>query len=139
VQLDDQFFPQIDLSQTILDRVRPQPYFVREVDYVAPELLRDGLDAQKDDAGRSFMYGLGMLALELASGRPPFYTTADCENAFVLATRVIDQGLTPSVSSTMDGAVARIAKICLNHDPSKRPNPEQLIPVLSKLVEANSH
>lgn len=135
VVLDEALEPFIDLSCIVLDRVRPRPYVFKAVDYVAPELLRGGLDRQKGNASPSFVYSIGMLALELASGKPPFYSTPNCENTYVLASRVVDDSLVPSVAPTTNVAAARIATICLNHEVTRRPTLDQLTPVLKKLAD----
>lgn len=133
ILLDDDMKPQIDLSCTVLDRIRPRPFIITDVEFVPPEMLTGGLDRQKNDPGASFMYALGMIAVELASGKPPFYATEGCGNVFVAGSKVADDGVIPTMPEGMENAVARVAKLCLNPEPVKRPNPARLIPILTKL------
>ncbi|RGB31952.1 kinase-like domain-containing protein [Rhizophagus diaphanus] len=85
--------------------------------YIAPEVLRGKEYTQASD-----IYGYGIIAYEICTGFPPYYDIAHDE---FLAMKICN-GLRPKSNYKIPQLILDIINQCLDADPLKRPNANEL-------------
>jgi len=87
--------------------------------YIAPEVLYGKPQSKESD-----VYSFGVIMTEMTTGKPPFCDTPHDEN---LARRICEEGLRPEINKNLAPSVYfKLAKQCLDSDPTERPTFEQL-------------
>ncbi|RGB39592.1 kinase-like domain-containing protein [Rhizophagus diaphanus] len=92
--------------------------------YVAPEVLRGKEYTQKSD-----VYGYGIIAYEICTGFPPYY---DIAHDKFLAMKIC-KGLRPKCDYKIPQLIVDKINQCLDADPLKRPNADELHEFMLKL------
>jgi len=92
--------------------------------YVAPEVLRGKKYTQESD-----IYGFGIIAYEACTGLPPYHDIAHDE---YLAAKIC-QGLRPKSNYKIPQLIFNIINQCLDAEPLKQPNADELQELLWKL------
>lgn len=96
--------------------------------WMAPEALQ-----KKDSAinvRAANMWSFGIILWELATRQVPFAGLTAIE----IGMKVALEDLRVSMPATASQHMARLKKICMNEEPGKRPNFDQIIPILTKMT-----
>ncbi|KAH0785737.1 STE family protein kinase [Histomonas meleagridis] len=86
--------------------------------YSAPEMLREN----KGYSESVDIWSLGMTAIELATGKPPYSELRQLEQV-----KAIVQGELPSIPNTISSSFTSFIKACIQYDPKKRATASELL------------
>ncbi|VDK46091.1 unnamed protein product [Anisakis simplex] len=78
------------------------------------------------------MWSFGILLWELSTREVPFSDLSPMETGMKVALEGLRVPFPPGISRNM----RRLMNICLNEDPGRRPNFDQVIPILEKMVQS---
>ncbi|KAI4310680.1 hypothetical protein MLD38_035639 [Melastoma candidum] len=133
-------------------KIKASEFAIEEAAYCPPEHGRPGNDSTKSD-----IYALGVLFLELLTGRKPFDSSRECEDRHLVTwaslrlhdrdhlEQMVDPGINPETLSPR--AVSRFADIislCIQQEKEFRPAMHEIVEYLTQMLrktgipEANS-
>ncbi|RIB21712.1 kinase-like domain-containing protein [Gigaspora rosea] len=95
------------------------------IPYMAPELLQNKKYSKATD-----IYGLGILMWEIFAGHPPFFDKAYDEQ---LILEIILNNLRPPKLPEVPNELQNLIYRCLDADPLKRPNIEEIHDIIKKI------
>lgn len=118
-----------------------------DIGYIAPELIDKSSDAMTKSID---IYALGVVLLEILSGKPPVSKMEKEERGILLCEKIklilqssdaaeklrewVDDVLRENYSFDAAVTLANLAKACVEDDPMLRPNAGEVVQKLSKLV-----
>lgn len=98
--------------------------------WMAPEALqRTEADINVRAAN---MWSFGIMLWELATRQVPFAGLSPIE----IGMKVALEDLRVSMPPTINGHMGRLARLCMNEEPGKRPSFDQIVPILTKMAHA---
>ncbi|KAH0792932.1 STE family protein kinase [Histomonas meleagridis] len=86
--------------------------------YSAPEMLKEN----KGYSESVDIWSLGMTAIELATGKPPYNELKQLEQV-----KTIVQGELPTIPDSISPLLTSFIKACIQYDPKKRPTASELL------------
>jgi len=96
--------------------------------WMSPEALQRA--PEKLNHRAADMWGFGVLLWELNTREVPFSDLSPMECGMKIALEGLRVSIPPGISKNM----FRLINICLNEDPGRRPNFDQIIPILEKMI-----
>lgn len=98
--------------------------------WMAPEALQkktSEINLQAAD-----MWSFAIILWELSTRQVPFGNSSPIE----VGMKIVLEDLRVSIPPSVSGHMARLTRICMNEEPSKRPTFDQIVPILDKMVNA---
>uniref|UniRef100_A0A7E4V179 Protein kinase domain-containing protein n=1 Tax=Panagrellus redivivus TaxID=6233 RepID=A0A7E4V179_PANRE len=96
--------------------------------WMSPEALQRS--PEKSNVRASDMWSYGIVLWELSTREVPFADLSPMEAAMKIALEGLRVQIPPGISRNL----FRLVNICLNEDPGRRPNFDQIIPILEKMA-----
>lgn len=111
----------VKVERAIQCHCYPTDHAIRNLCWLSPEILAQNLQGYHL---KSDVYSLGILALELANGKPPFEGLEACKVLFYKL-----QDVVPSLNASkcFKDSFDDFTNKCLEYDPSRRPSSHQLL------------
>uniref|UniRef100_A0A1I7Z721 Protein kinase domain-containing protein n=1 Tax=Steinernema glaseri TaxID=37863 RepID=A0A1I7Z721_9BILA len=97
--------------------------------WMSPEALQK--DPKHSNIRASDMWSFGILLWELCTREVPFSDLSPMEAGMKIALEGLRVTIPPGISRNM----SRLINICLNEDPGRRPNFDQIIPILDRMTQ----
>jgi len=97
--------------------------------WMAPEALQKSPEEQNTRAAD--IWSFGVLMWELSTREVPFSDLSPMEIGMKVALEGLRVTIPPGIARNM----SRLINICLNEDPGKRPNFDQILPILEKMAQ----
>lgn len=99
--------------------------------WMAPEALQK--KESEINIRAANMWSFAIMLWELATRQVPFAGLSAIEIGMKVALEDLRVSIAPSIPHNM----ARMTRICMNEEPSKRPSFDQIVPILTKMALAN--